>query len=80
MDQFASLMLRASQAFGAPAQLARFLGCDPDVVYRWIAGLDIPDLHERVEFALRIERAVAELGKSALAHGRRRWVDHWQPA
>ena len=67
-------MLQASQAFGAPAYLARELGCTPDEVYRWIAGAEFPDLAQRRRLESLLERALARRA-SLLPGGNRRWSD-----
>lgn len=74
MHRFSTLMLNASQVFGAPAYLARALGCAPHDVYRWIAGADFPAPAECRELELRLEGALARRGR--LATGGRRWNDH----
>jgi hypothetical protein len=43
MDRFAGLVLKASQALGAPLHLAAHLGVEPYDVYRWIAGMELPE-------------------------------------
>lgn len=73
MDKFASLMLRASQAFGAPAYLAKAIGYAPRDIYRWIAGVDQPGPAEREHLELLLRGVLAQ--KPATATGRRRWVD-----
>ena len=74
MHRFSTLMLNASQVFGAPAYLARALGCAPHDVYRWIAGADFPAPAECRELELRLEGALARRGR--LSTGGRRWNDH----
>ena len=71
-------MLQASQAFGAPAYLARALGCAPQEVYRWIAGLEFPDAVQRRQLELLLEGALARRA-AVLPAGNRRWSDR-QPA
>ncbi|HUQ75446.1 MAG TPA: hypothetical protein VM183_12025 [Burkholderiales bacterium] len=76
MHAFSSLMLRASQTFGAPAYLARALGQSPRDVYRWIAGVEQPAPGERERFEALLRAALAK--KAALPATRRRWVDQEQ--
>jgi hypothetical protein len=77
MDEFATLVLRASQVFGAPAQVARVLGCEPHDVYRWIAGLERPAPAEQDQLKMRLRAALN--GRSS-SMPRRRWVDAKQAA
>ena len=67
-------MLHASQVFGAPAYLARALGCAPHDVYRWIAGAAHPGPAECRELEQRLEGALARRGR--VPSGGRRWNDH----
>ena len=78
MHSFSDLMLQASQAFGAPAYLARALGCTPHEVYRWIAGAEFPDPVQRQQLESLLEAALARRA-SLLQGGSRRWGDR-QPA
>lgn len=74
MPEFATLMLRASEAFGAPAYLAKVLGQQPSDVYRWIAGVDAPAKAQRDQLSAVLRRALADRSApSAPAH--RRWGD-----
>jgi hypothetical protein len=74
VNRFAALMLQASQAFGAPAYLAKALGCAPQDVYRWIAGAEDPGPAERQQLELRVQGALAR--RAVLPEGGRRWSDH----
>ena len=74
MHRFSTLMLHASQAFGAPAYLARALGCAPHDVYRWIAGAEDPGPAERQSLELKVQGALAR--RAVLHSGGRRWNDH----
>lgn len=74
MHRFSILMLQASQAFGAPAYLARALGCAPHEVYRWIAGAEYPDPAQRQQLESRLEGALAR--RASVPSGNRRWNDH----
>lgn len=74
MADFVSAAFRASRALGGPHRLARRLGVEPDALYRWMAGLDLPadqvrsDLQRRIEMALRV-------GESVVAPAMRRHGD-----
>jgi hypothetical protein len=48
MNEFPSLLVRASRELGTMLAVASLLGEEPRQVYRWIAGLDLPD-HQRVD-------------------------------
>jgi hypothetical protein len=74
VHRFSLLMLHASQAFGAPAYLARALGCAPHDVYRWIAGAEDPGPEERRTLEMRLQGALRRRG--ALPAAARRWNDH----
>ena len=74
MHRFSTLMLHASQAFGAPAYLARALGCSPHDVYRWIAGAADPGPAERQSLEIKVQGALAR--RAAAPTGGRRWNDH----
>lgn len=61
MADFVQATFQASQALGGPHRLARSLGVEPDALYRWIAGQDLPaegtrrDLQKRITLALVAE-------------------------
>jgi hypothetical protein len=74
VHRFSILMLQASQAFGAPAYLARVLECAPHDVYRWIAGAEYPAPEQRQQLESRLEGALARRA-SSVAAGSRRWND-----
>ena len=74
MHRFSILMLHASQAFGAPAYLARAIGCAPHDVYRWIAGAEAPAPDECRSLEMRLQGALER--RAALQSGGRRWNDH----
>ena len=54
MDRFAGLVLKASQTLGAPLYLATHLGVEPYAVYRWIAGITLPEPIHRQDFEQRL--------------------------
>jgi hypothetical protein len=47
MNEFPYLLVRASRELGTMLAVATLLEEEPRQVYRWIAGLDLPD-HQRV--------------------------------
>ena len=80
MDRFAGLVLKTSQALGAPLHLAAHLGVEPYDVYRWIAGMQLPEPTRRQNLEQRLVRILD--GKSErkphAAQGstpERRWRD-----
>jgi hypothetical protein len=74
VHRFSILMLHASQAFGAPAYLAKALGCAPHDVYRWIAGAEDPGPAERRALEMRLQSALER--RAAAPTIGRRWSDH----
>jgi hypothetical protein len=80
MDRFAGLVLKASQALGAPVFLATDLGVEPYDVYRWIAGIGLPEPIYRESFEQRLLSILeGKAGRKAqVAPGstpERRWGD-----
>ena len=47
MNEFPYLLVRASRSLGTMLAVAALLDEEPRQVYRWIAGIDLPD-NERV--------------------------------
>ena len=43
MNEFPYLLVRASRQLGTMLAVASLLEAEPRQVYRWIAGLDLPD-------------------------------------
>ena len=43
MNEFPSLLVRAARHLGTMLAVATLLEEEPSQVYRWIAGLDLPD-------------------------------------
>jgi hypothetical protein len=43
MNEFPFLLVRASRELGTMLAVASLLGEEPRQVYRWIAGVDLPD-------------------------------------
>lgn len=58
MADFVSAAFTASRAVGGPCRLARRLGVEPDQLYRWIAGQDLPAEAARRELHARLTVAV----------------------
>jgi hypothetical protein len=73
MGDFAKTTWQASQAVGSPLNLAYRLGVEPYDVFRWIAGLDVPQEPQRrdVEKRIRFVASLVALSKPA----RRRYGD-----
>ena len=74
MHDFSRLLLNASMAMGTPLAVAKLLGVQPALVYRWMAELERPSTahvdasRARLQYALAAQRAVAP-------HPRRRASD-----
>jgi hypothetical protein len=66
MADFISVAFQASRILGGPHRLARLLGMEPDAIYRWIAGLEIPDEQIRLELKRRIRLALVAKPDDAL--------------
>jgi hypothetical protein len=73
MPEFSTLLLHASETFGAPAYLARILGQEPQEIYRWIAGIDTPAKAQCERLAARLRAALQERATSPALQ--RRWGD-----
>ena len=43
MNEFPYLLVRAARELGTTLAVATLLGEEPRQVYRWIAGVDLPD-------------------------------------
>jgi DNA-binding transcriptional regulator YdaS (Cro superfamily) len=70
MADFVTVAFHASQTLGGPHRLARRLGVQPDDLYRWIAGLDLPAEGLRVDLQRRISRVLV-VAPAAGSAGRR---------
>ncbi|HYX67450.1 MAG TPA: hypothetical protein VE935_24795 [Burkholderiales bacterium] len=70
MADFIHAAFHASRVLGGPHRLARRLGVQPDELYRWIAGLDLPAEGARLELQKRISVALVAL-PAAQSAGRR---------
>lgn len=73
MADFVTSAFHASQLLGGPCRLARRLGVEPDQLYRWIAGQDLPTEGARRELQRKIR--VALLDEPALEPAHRRHSD-----
>jgi hypothetical protein len=60
MKNFAGLVLRASQAMGAPLYVANHLGVQPSDVYRWISGIEQPQPLCQERFEQRLLTVLGE--------------------
>ena len=47
MNEFPYLLVRAARELGTMLEVATLLEEEPRQIYRWVAGLDLPD-HQRV--------------------------------
>lgn len=63
MADFVSVAFRASRALGGPCQLARRLGVEPDALYRWMAGVDLPAESTRRDLSARIIGVLTPFGE-----------------
>ena len=70
MADFVHAAFHASRLLGGPHRLARRLGVQPDELYRWIAGVDLPAADARLELQRRMSVALAVAPAAQLA-GRR---------
>jgi len=70
MADFVNAAFQASRAVGGPCRLARRLGIEPDQVYRWIAGQDLPSEAARLELEARFTVAVVPEAARVGAHRR----------
>lgn len=70
MADFIHAAFHASRVLGGPHRLARRLGVQPDEIYRWIAGLDLPAEGARLELQKRISVALIAMPDARCA-GRR---------
>jgi hypothetical protein len=73
MSDFINSAFRASRLLGGPHRLARSLGVEPDELYRWIAGQDLPGEPARQELQKRM--TLAMVAAPALEPGQRRHGD-----
>ena len=73
MVDFVSAAFWASRALGGPGRLARRLGVEPDLLYRWIAGQDLPAKEAQGDLQKRI--TLAMIGSPALPPASRRHGD-----
>jgi len=57
MNEFPFLLVRASRELGTMLAVAALLGEEPRQVYRWIAGVDLPEKHEQERLLARLQTA-----------------------
>lgn len=55
MNDFPYQLVRASTSLGTMLDVALLLDVDPSLVYRWIAGVDLPTKECIEEFRARLE-------------------------
>lgn len=60
MADFVTAAFQASRALGGPCRLARRLGIQPDQLYRWIAGQDLPAEAARRELQARFTVVIVD--------------------
>ena len=70
MADFVTAAFQASRALGGPCRLARRLGVEPDQLYRWIAGQDLPGEAARRELQARFPVAVIDPPPASSAYRR----------
>ena len=70
MADFVTAAFQASRALGGPCRLARRLGIEPDQLYRWIAGQDLPAEAARRELQARLTGAVIGAPQPSSAYRR----------
>lgn len=63
-DDFAFLLVQASQKLGSLLDVARLLGVQPKQVYLWIANVDVPATEQRNEFEKTLRSLAADLASS----------------
>jgi DNA-binding transcriptional regulator YdaS (Cro superfamily) len=73
MADFVTVAFRASRALGGPCRLARRLGVEPDALYRWMAGQDLPAKEAQRDMLKRM--TLAEIAAPALPPAGRRHGD-----
>ena len=74
MHDFPRLLLNASMTMGTPLAVAKVLGVQPQLVYRWMAELERPSQSHVEASRLRLKEAfVAKHAKAV--HPRRRASD-----
>ena len=59
MNEFPDQLVRASTSLGTMLDVALVLEVDPSLVYRWIAGVDLPSNERIVELSARLEPLAA---------------------
>jgi transposase-like protein len=79
MHDFPRLLLNASIAMGTPLAVARLLGVNPQLVYRWMAELERAPAAHIDASRIRLQQALATQ-HARRAHPRRRASDGKTPA
>ena len=74
MHDFTRLLLSASMTMGTPLAVAKVLQVQPKLVYRWMAGLELPSFADVNTSKQRLEDAF-RTPKPSFAHPRRRAFD-----
>lgn len=73
MADFVTVAFQASRALGGPCRLARRLGVEPDALYRWMAGQDLPG--EEAQRDMRRKITLVLIAPSAVCVAHRRHGD-----
>jgi hypothetical protein len=55
MNDFPYLLVRASTTLGSMLDVALVLNVEPSMIYRWIAGVDLPAKEQISELIARLE-------------------------
>jgi len=74
VHDFQRLLLTASMAMGTPLAVAKVLEVQPNLVYRWMAALELPSGEFLGIWKQRLELSLST-PKSAASHPRRRAAD-----
>lgn len=74
MHDFQRLLLTASMAMGTPLAVAKLLEVQPNLVYRWLASLELPSGEFLDVWKQRLEVSLST-PKPAASHHRRRAAD-----
>jgi hypothetical protein len=75
MHDFPRLLLSASMTMGPPLAVAKLLDLQPKLVYRWMAGLELPSAAHVDASRPRLERFLRTPRPAATPHPRRRAFD-----
>lgn len=58
MEDFPYLLVRAARVMGNTLAVATLLDTQPAQVYRWIAGVDLPDAKRIAELNTRLQQVL----------------------